>query len=97
VGTLDQVLESERPTFLKMDIEGSEGEALEGGREVVRRHRPLLAIAAYHRPEDLWELPLRIARLDPGYRIHLRRHSDECWEEVCYALPRGKAGRISGG
>jgi FkbM family methyltransferase len=87
VQPLDAILEGTVPTLVKMDIEGGEGIALEGGRETLARHRPALAIASYHKPSDLWEIPLQIRDISPGYRIHLRRHSDECWEEVCYAVP----------
>jgi hypothetical protein len=34
----------ERLDFMKMDVEGHEVRALEGAREVIRRHRPLLLV-----------------------------------------------------
>lgn len=38
--------------FIKMDIEGAEPEAIEGSEEVLKDHRPHLAIAAYHKRRD---------------------------------------------
>jgi hypothetical protein len=48
---------------------------------------PVLAVSLYHKPEDLWDLPLLINALVPGYLLYLRRYSDERWETVCYAVP----------
>ena len=55
---LDGLLADDRPTFLKMDVEGAELDALKGAAETIRRHRPVLAICLYHKPEDLWQIPL---------------------------------------
>ena len=30
-------------------------------------------ISAYHRSEDLFALPLQVERIQPGYRLYLRR------------------------
>jgi len=85
---LDELLISEKPTYIKMDIEGAEYEALCGGREIIKEHRPILAICLYHRQEDLWRIPLLIRSMSGDYRLFLRRYSDECWEQVCYAIPK---------
>ena len=86
--TLDGILRNGGvATFIKMDVEGAEHEALLGAREVITRTAPVLAICLYHRPEDLWQIPLLIKSLTDQYRLFLRRYSDECWESVCYAIP----------
>jgi len=87
--TLDGILEDLTPTLIKMDLEGAEGAALEGARATLQRCQPRLAIAAYHRAADLWELPLRLRELSGAYRTFLRRHADECWETVLYAKAGG--------
>jgi FkbM family methyltransferase len=85
---LDQLLEPGcRPTHIKMDIEGSEYDALVGAEQTLRRDRPILAICLYHRPDDLWRIPLYLHALQVGYRLYLRRYSDYGWEQVCYAVP----------
>ena len=84
---LDDLLAHENPTFLKFDVEGAELDALRGAIATIRRHRPVLAVCLYHKPEDLWEIPLLIASLDLGYRLLFRVHAEECWESVLYAVP----------
>src|ERR1017187_2516790 len=44
-------------TLIKMDVEGSEMEVLSGAAETVKRHKPKLAVAVYHRREDIVEIP----------------------------------------
>jgi len=84
---LDDLLRSQPPTFVKMDIEGAEPVALMGARDTLLRHQPTLAVCLYHRREHLWQVPRIILDANPGYRLSLRRHSDESWETICYALP----------
>lgn len=57
---LDSVLNGRPCTYLKMDVEGAEREAIAGARQTIERERPKLNIAAYHRSEDFFELPLLI-------------------------------------
>ena len=87
---LDKSVGKYHPTFIKMDIEGAEPFALQGASTILREDQPILAVCLYHAQEHLWELPLLIHRLNPDYRLFLRRYSDECWETVCYAIPRSR-------
>lgn len=88
--TLDDVLCDDSPTMIKFDIEGAELSALLGSAEVIRQHRPVLAVSAYHQQSHLWEIPLLIDRLSPGYRFGLRPHGTEGWDLVCYAIPTAR-------
>jgi FkbM family methyltransferase len=85
---LDEVLAGEQPTYIKMDIEGAEYNALKGAKQTIEKYRPILAICLYHRQEDLWRIPLLIRSMSEEYCLYLRRYSDECWEQVCYAIPK---------
>ncbi len=85
--TLDSLDWPIAPTYIKMDIEGAELDALRGAAAVLRRYHPVLAICTYHRAEHLWEIPNLINSIAPTYRIFLRRYAEECWEGVCYAIP----------
>jgi FkbM family methyltransferase len=84
---IDEVLTDSLPTFVKMDIEGAEAAALAGSRRVISSGRPLLALAAYHKQADLWELPQLVQDMVSGYRMYLRPHAGEAFDTVLYAMP----------
>ncbi len=84
---LDQYLAAEKPTFIKMDIEGFEPEALAGATNIIARDSPHLAVCVYHAQEHLWKIPLQIHSYNPGYKFYLRPHLYHVWDLVCYAVP----------
>jgi FkbM family methyltransferase len=91
---LDDVLAGWRPTLIKMDIEGSELEALCGARQVIAESLPSLAISVYHRPDHLWRIPLMLASWPEleGYRYYLRSHGFNGFDTVLYACPGESSG-----
>ncbi len=93
---LDDLLADHPPTWIKMDVEGAELDALEGARGVIAADRPVLAVCAYHEQSDLWRIPRAIKTLYGGYRLFLRRYAEDCWEVVCYAVPEERlASRVT--
>jgi len=86
--TLDEALQNRPLTFLKLDIEGAEVSALHGAQSTIRRTQPLAAVCVYHKPDDLWEIPLLLRDMLPNHRFALRQHGFDGWETVCYAIPR---------
>ena len=80
-GALDAV------DFLKLDVEGAEQAVLRGARQVLATQRPRLALAAYHRPEDLLALPRLIDDAAPGYRLALSHRSPHHLDTVLFAWP----------
>lgn len=84
---LDDILVDEEVTFIKMDIEGAEHDALEGARKIITSRKPILAICIYHSPKDMLELPIYIKSLNPEYKIYIRHYTDMMYETVCYAIP----------
>ena len=71
--TLDTLLAHESADFIKLDVEGAEERAIRGGEAVIRRDQPSMAVALYHRTDDLWQLPQLIRTLLPRHRLYLRR------------------------
>jgi FkbM family methyltransferase len=80
------VPDQELPTFIKMDIEGAEKEALLGAADILKRVKPKLAICAYHKPEDIYVLPKTILDIRDDYRFTLRQYDYGYCETILYAV-----------
>ena len=74
------------PTFIKLDIEGFELNALSGSREIISRYKPKLAVCAYHKEDDLITLPKFIKDLNKDYKLYLRKHSYTYDDLILYAI-----------
>lgn len=74
VTKIDTLYKRRRLTYLKMDVEGCERQAIIGGIQTLQRDRPKLNIAVYHRSEDIFSIPLLIHDILPGHRLYLRQH-----------------------
>lgn len=72
---LDDIIR-DRVTYIKMDIEGMEMDALMGGRELICRYKPKLAVSVYHKMEDIIEIPYYINNLGLDYKLYLRHYWD---------------------
>jgi FkbM family methyltransferase len=83
--SIDHVLPGFQPTFISMDIEGAEIEALKGAERTIRSSRPDLGICVYHSPNHLWEVPLYLHSLGLNYRFYLRNYTTFTGETVFYA------------
>jgi FkbM family methyltransferase len=79
-----------QPSFVKMDIEGGELQALAGAMSSLSGQNCVFAITLYHRMRDLWCIPLFIHRHAPGLRLFLRHYAEDWAETVCYAVPAGR-------
>lgn len=90
--TVDHLAGGARPTFLKFDIEGGELAALEGARQTIVSHAPVVAVCVYHTQSHLWEIPLFLRALRKDYALFLRPHNEEGWDLVCYAVPQHRLG-----
>ena len=78
VVSVDAVLGNDHADYMKFDVEGVEKEALEGAAGHLipdgNGALPKLLVAAYHHDEDLFALPLLLWKLQPEYKIYLRKH-----------------------
>ncbi len=71
--------------YIKMDIEGSELAALHGAEKTLRRFRPRLAIALYHREDDFIAIPSYLNELDLQYEFFLQHFTIHREETVLFA------------
>jgi FkbM family methyltransferase len=85
--SLDDVLGDVPVTFIKMDIEGAEADALRGAERLLRGRRPVVAVSAYHHQADLWQLPALLAAVTEDYRLYLRAHRHDGFDSVLYGIP----------
>ncbi|MDR2457268.1 MAG: FkbM family methyltransferase [Clostridiales Family XIII bacterium] len=82
--TIDDFVEQnqiKKINFIKMDIEGYEYNALNGAKNVIKNHKPKLAISIYHQCSDLYELPLLIHEINSDYKFYIR-HASINWNET---------------
>ena len=86
VNCLDAMLNKEPITFIKMDLEGAEYNALLGAEKTIKEYKPKLAISIYHKPEDIWELPQLILKMNPDYHFYFGHYSIAAAETVLYTL-----------
>lgn len=72
VNTIDNLVKKHKLQnikLIKMDIEGSELEALKGAKKTIQKHQPTLIISAYHQGHDIFEIPPLIHQLNPNYQL----------------------------
>ncbi|WP_281213349.1 FkbM family methyltransferase [Shewanella insulae] len=74
-----------KPTYIKLDVEGAEPQALAGAANLLRSTGPKLAISAYHEPNHLWQLIEQVSNLNSAYRFWFVHHSQHLLESVIYA------------
>lgn len=85
---LDDLLIGAELNFLKLDVEGSEADALKGAKIIINKSNPVIALSAYHKPQDLWELPNLILSISPNYTFYFRQHYFNSFDLVLYAIPK---------
>ena len=90
VTTIDNIFSgnqlSDMPTFIKMDIEGAEFEALSGAKHIIELARPKLAICIYHKIEDIYKLTQLIHSFRSDYKFALRQYRVSVFDTVLYAV-----------
>lgn len=86
VDSIDNVLNGEEATIIKMDIEGAELSALKGAEKTIRKYKPRLAICVYHKTDDLLTIPDYILSVNPDYKLYFRNYCDAAYEAVLYAV-----------
>lgn len=63
-----------RVDFIKLDVEGSEPDALCGAMGTISRWKPRMAVCMYHREGDIWGLAKYIKSVRPDYEFSFRHY-----------------------
>jgi hypothetical protein len=80
--------EVSKATFLKMDVEGFETEALKGARRLLTSQRPRAAICVYHYSDCLLRVMEQFDASVENYHFRLRQHfGGYYYDVVLYASP----------
>lgn len=88
--SLDELCKGLDISYIKMDIEGAEPEAIQGARETIIRCSPIVAACVYHQQDHLWQIAMQLHEINPEYHFFLRRYGDEYGDVVLYAVPTGR-------
>lgn len=84
--TIDSLCLADGVSYIKADVEGEEISAIKGGQETLKKYKPKLNIALYHKSSDIFEIPLLINSINPDYIFEIRRHPYiPCWDMNLYA------------
>jgi FkbM family methyltransferase len=91
VDTIDNIVrEREGVSYIKMDIEGSELEALKGAKNTIISNKPKLTICCYHKSADLYTIPQYIKSLNSNYKLYFRHYTCFSYDLILYAIPENK-------
>lgn len=71
---VDSMLRGESASYIKIDAEGAEENAIMGAKETIVNFSPKLNIALYHRNEDMYKLPLLINSINKKYKLYMRHN-----------------------
>ena len=86
---LDSVLGEAQngPVLIKLDVEGHEARAIRGAERTIRKRTTCVVACLYHRPRDLWAIPLLLHGYRPDLRFYIRTEGTDGAGVVCYAVP----------
>lgn len=74
-------------TYINIDVEGAEDKMLAGAVNTLRKDKPKLCMAAYHRSEDIFSLVNKINEINDDYKIFLRHHPHiSFWDTNIYCI-----------
>ena len=91
--SIDSILNGQKATIIKMDIEGSEKEALIGATNTIKKYYPILMISVYHKINDIIELAKTVFNIRDDYDLYLRHYSYTKNETVLYFIPQDRRGK----
>lgn len=86
VDALDNMID-DTISFIKMDIEGAEGLAVDGARKTIAKSHPRLALCVYHKADDMWKIAEQVLSIRDDYKVYLRHYTEGVTETVMFFVP----------
>lgn len=88
VVTLDEFLQERRITLIKMDPGANIiPKLLRGAKKTISRQHPKLALGVYHSLQAIYDIPLLVHSLHPGYKLYLRHGTYHLADTDLFAIP----------
>jgi len=84
---LDTIINKEKVQGIKMDVEGAEYSLLKGATKTIKRDKPVLLIAIYHKWDDIFKIQNYIMNLNLDYKFYIRHYSLSIAKTVLYCIP----------
>ncbi len=86
VVTLDDFIQCEEVSFIKMDPGGNIiPDVIKGAANTIAKYKPKLALGAYHSLEAIFEIPLLVKSIYPDYKLYLRHNTFHLSDTALYA------------
>lgn len=83
--TVDELCSERNIGYIKTDAEGEEINIISGAEKTLKRCKPKLNTALYHKAEDIFEIPLKIHKINKDYCFEIRHHPYyPCWDTNLY-------------
>ena len=73
VDSIDNTVGDNPIGLIKMDVEGAELKALQGAVKIIEKYKPVIAMSAYHRKEDLIAIPQFLKKFYTDAAFYLRK------------------------
>jgi FkbM family methyltransferase len=77
--TIDEFVSREhinKLDLIKIDTEGYEAKVIEGARNTITKHRPIIVLAGYHHPDDAAALPALVNSIVDNYKCSIEHRGD---------------------
>lgn len=87
IDTIDNIIDT-KIDFIKLDIEGTEQDAIIGASETIKKYHPVLAICIYHKAQDWYKVPQLVLSIRDDYDIYFRHYMEGIFETVIYFVPK---------
>lgn len=87
ISTVDSILKGDSVSFIKMDIEGQECQAIKSAKNTIKKFAPKMLISCYHRTDDFLTIPKAVFDIKNDYKIYMRHFASvPAWDTNYYFI-----------